>query len=276
MAKKRLLIIEDDSDVAEMLNVYFSSQGYDVLTASNGGDGVSLARAKFPNLILLDLMLPDMDGFDVGKRLRTTTLTRFIPIIFLTQRDSRSDKIAGLEIGADDYVTKPFDIDELRLRVQGSIRRSTRETLHDTRTGLPTGTLVEEMRRRYEGKSGWATLEIQIVGLGAFREMYSFMAADESMAFAAQVITSTIHSQGTISDFAGSINEERFVVLTRTDDVNAMITAMQAEFKEGVKKFYTFIDGERGFVVVQDGEDAQKEVPLMYFIISQVTEGVKA
>src|SRR5258706_3841551 len=135
MSKKRLLVIEDDIDVAEMLVVYFSSQGFEVLNATSGIEGIQLARSKFPNLILLDVMLPDMDGFDVCKILRTTTLTRYIPITFLTQRDARADKVAGLELGADDYVTKPFDVEELRLRIQGSLRRSTREALQDPRTG---------------------------------------------------------------------------------------------------------------------------------------------
>src|SRR5215471_16702130 len=138
MAKKRLLVVEDDTDVAEMLTVYFAGQGYDVLHSLTGKDGINLARSRFPNLVLLDVMLPDMDGFEVCKTLRTTTLTKNIPTIFLTQRDSRSDKVAGLELGADDYVTKPFDMEELRLRVQSSLRRSTRELLHDPRTGLPT------------------------------------------------------------------------------------------------------------------------------------------
>src|SRR5439155_23212763 len=115
--KKRLLIIEDDVDVAEMLVVYFTGQGYEVFNAITGSEGIATARAKFPNLILLDIMLPDMDGFDVCKSLRTTMLTRNIPITFLTQRDSRADKVAGLELGADDYVTKPFDVEELRLRI---------------------------------------------------------------------------------------------------------------------------------------------------------------
>src|SRR5260221_14549306 len=155
MAKKRLLIIEDDVDVAEMLVIYFTSQGYEVLNALTGNDGIAAARAKFPNLILLDVMLPDMDGFDVAKALRTTTLTKYIPITFLTQRDARADKVAGLELGADDYITKPFDVEELQLRIQGSLRRSTREALQDPRIGLPTNALIEEMRQVLSPRPGF-------------------------------------------------------------------------------------------------------------------------
>ncbi|MCS6872143.1 MAG: response regulator [Anaerolineae bacterium] len=153
MLRKRLLLIEDDFDVAEMLQVYFTAQGYEVFTALNGKEGIAMARAKSPNLILLDVMLPDMDGFDVCRGLRTTPLTKYIPIIFLTQRDRRADKVAGLELGADDYITKPFDIEELRLRVQGSLRRASCEALTDERTGLPVGHAVAEAERVFAARS---------------------------------------------------------------------------------------------------------------------------
>ncbi|MBK8029308.1 MAG: response regulator [Chloroflexi bacterium] len=124
-ARKRLLLIEDDHDVADMLIMYFGVHQYEVLHADSGEQGVELARSRFPNLILLDVMLPDFDGYDVCQRLRATSFTRYMPIIFLTQRDERANKVKGLSLGADDYITKPFDIDELRLRVQTSIARAT-------------------------------------------------------------------------------------------------------------------------------------------------------
>ncbi len=276
MAKKRLLIVEDDTDVAEMLLLYFTGQGYDVLHALTGGEGIAAARAKFPNLILLDVMLPDMDGFDVCRTLRTTILTKFIPTIFLTQRDNRSDKIAGLELGADDYVTKPFDIEELLLRVQSSIRHSTREMLQDARTGLPTGALVEEMQRQIEGKPGWMRLEIQLAGLSAFRDLYGFIAADEALAYAAQSITAVTTRYGSPEDFIGSVNEDRFIVLTRAADLNVLSMALADNFKDGVKKFYNFVDGERGFMLLNDSEGIQQRMPLMRFMISPIPEGAQA
>ncbi|MHB8628149.1 MAG: response regulator transcription factor [Aggregatilineales bacterium] len=270
MTKKRLLVIEDDHDVAEMLIVYFSGQGYDVHHALTGKDGVNLARSRFPNLILLDVMLPDMDGFDVCRALRTITLTKHIPTIFLTQRDGRSDKVSGLQLGADDYVTKPFDVEELRLRVQSSLRRSTRELLHDPRTGLPTGALVEDGRRQIEGKTGWTTLDIRLTGLKDFRDQYSFIAADEALAFAAQSIISVANRQGTPEDFVGMIGEDQFVLLTRAADVSALTQALAAEFKDGVKKLYHFADSERGYLLIPDGDKPARQSPLMSLMISQL------
>lgn len=274
MAKKRLLVIEDDVDVAEMLVVYFSGQGYDVLNATSGADGISMARAKFPNLILLDIMLPDMDGFDICKALRTTPLTKYIPIIFLTQRDARADKVAGLELGADDYITKPFDVEELRLRVQGSLKRASRESLHETRTGLPTASLINDMRDILSKEPNFSHLDIQLVGFSAFRDMYGFVAADEALAYTARVFTETISSHGTPQDFAGFYSENRFVVFTFAPNVTLFMETLCKRFDEGAKTFYNFVDSERGYVVVSEGGESEQRAPLMHLIISRMAESV--
>ena len=132
MSKGRILVVEDDFDISNMLRIYFSGQGYEVQVAPRGGDALTMTRKQLPNLIVLDIMLPDMNGYDVCRELRTTTRTSHIPIIFLTQKDERSDKIQGLELGADDYITKPFDIEELKLRVQNAISAANRQTQIDS------------------------------------------------------------------------------------------------------------------------------------------------
>jgi DNA-binding response OmpR family regulator len=270
MPKKRLLAIEDDNDVAEMLYVYFVSQGYEVLNALTGGDGVTMARAKSPNLILLDIMLPDMDGFDVCKTLRTTALTRHIPIIFLTQRDRRADKVTGLELGADDYVTKPFDVDELRLRVQGSLRRASREMLTDPRTGLPTSALVDEMYRSLQFRDGWTHLKVDIEGFTAFRDTYGFLTADEVLTFAGQVFAETLTAYGTKEDFAGTWAEGRFVIYSFLPDLNPLVEMLAARFAEGAQKFYNFADKERGYIIINEAHDDEQFIPLMNFKFIEV------
>src|SRR3990170_2515813 len=153
MAKGRILVVEDDFDISNMLRIYFTGQGFEVSVAPRGGEALELTRKSLPHLIVLDIMLPDMDGYAVCKELRTTTRTSHIPIIFLTQKDERSDKITGLELGADDYITKPFDIEELKLRVTNAIRRSLREALTHPVTNLPAGKLIEEQLKRVKDSS---------------------------------------------------------------------------------------------------------------------------
>ncbi|MCE7861891.1 MAG: DNA-binding response regulator, partial [Chloroflexi bacterium CFX2] len=121
--KQKILIVEDDPDVAEMLTAYFRSQEYDVFTVNWGEDGVRSALQVNPELVILDIRLPDIDGYEVAYRLRKNRRTSNIPIIFLTEKRDRSDRLQGLEIGADDYITKPFDVQELRLRVRNALNR---------------------------------------------------------------------------------------------------------------------------------------------------------
>ena len=118
-----ILYIEDDPDLATMLPMYLRSQGYRVLVALTGTDGLRIAQAETPDLILLDVMLPDIDGREVFRRLKDNPATRDILVIFLTQRGGREEVIAGLASGADDYVSKPFDIEELELRMRAVLRR---------------------------------------------------------------------------------------------------------------------------------------------------------
>lgn len=238
---------------------YFTSHRYEVFHADTGPSGIELARVKFPNLILLDVMLPHMDGYDVCRHLRQTALTKYIPILFLTQRDERASKVKGLELGADDYITKPFDIDELRLRVQGSIRRANRENLHESRTGLPTGSLVEEEihRQGVRGIMGFA-----IDGFNTYNDIYGFVAANEVIAYAARAIQQILAERGTHDDFVGILNDE-FIVLTHSADVDGIAQAICTKFNAEVGAFYSFIDVDRGGVVLNEGTPEESVAPLM-------------
>jgi len=123
MPKETILVIEDDSDIVEIIQYNFEREGYRVITASNGEKGLETAISKKPSLIILDLMLPGLDGIEVCKRLRTNAETRSIPIVMLTAKGEESDIILGLGVGADDYVTKPFSPKELPARITAVLRR---------------------------------------------------------------------------------------------------------------------------------------------------------
>jgi DNA-binding response OmpR family regulator len=263
MNGKRLLLIEDDHDIAEMLLMYFRAHRYDILHADTGRSGIEMARTKFPAVILLDVMLPDMDGFSVCEEIRQTSITRYIPIIFLTQKDTRASKVRGLELGADDYITKPFDVDELRLRIQGSIARASRESLHEARTGLPTGALVqEEITHRQTMNTRFQQITLKLEGFSNYNEAYGFMAANEVLTYAARAIYEIISKDGTTDDFLG-FDDERFVILTHADDAQKLTTLIQQHFHEGVKAFYSFQDVQQGGLMVNTGTDVRELVPLM-------------
>lgn len=246
--KHRLLLVEDDFDVAEMLLIFFESQNYDVIHADNGADGIELARTQFPNLILLDVMLPDMDGYEICYRLRNMSLTKYIPTLFLTQKDERASKVKGLELGADDYITKPFDIDELRLRIENGIRRAKRENLTEVRSGLPTGELVEEERANIGERT---ELIFKLHGFATYTDVYSFIAASDVMYHAGQTIRDVLSEQGLNNDFVGIV-DDNFIVFTSAPDTQALEQQITQKFNDKVPTFYSFSDVANGGIKLAD------------------------
>jgi two-component system phosphate regulon response regulator PhoB len=121
--RDRVLIVEDERDVREMLRLNLKMGGFDVLEAQNGAEGLAIAKAELPSVVILDLMMPEMSGMEVCRALRRNPATSRIPILMLTAKSTEGDKVAGLEVGADDYVTKPFSPRELLLRVRAVARR---------------------------------------------------------------------------------------------------------------------------------------------------------
>lgn len=123
MSRDKILIIEDDRDIVEMLKYNLEGEGYEIITAFNGKDGIDQASKQKPDLIILDIMLPVIDGFEVCKILKKNNATVHIPIIILSAKSQETDKIVGLELGADDYITKPFSPRELIARIRAILRR---------------------------------------------------------------------------------------------------------------------------------------------------------
>jgi PleD family two-component response regulator len=271
MAKGRILIVEDDFDISNMLRIYFSGQGYEVSVAPRGGDALTQARQQLPHLIILDIMLPDMDGYMVCRQLRQTTRTSHIPIIFLTQKDERSDRIAGLELGADDYITKPFDIEELKLRVQNAITRSQIQNLSHPVSGLPAGKLIEDELRKLMKVTGWAYLDCKIMYYDTFKEVYGFVASDEVIRFTALLIKEVVDELGTANDFIGHAGGENFAVIAAEANATAIKTKLKARFAEEIKTHYSFIDRENGYVITRSDNGAEQQVPLMIMKVGFVT-----
>ena len=264
MTKGRILVVEDDFDISNMLRIYFSGQGYEVQVAPRGGDALTMTRKQLPNLIVLDIMLPDMNGYDVCRELRTTTRTSHIPIIFLTQKDERSDKIQGLELGADDYITKPFDIEELKLRVQNAIAASNRQTQIDSKSNLPTGRLIEDhLRTLMHAQKIWAYVDLKINNFDAFTDVYGFVAGDEVIRFMALLMGEVIDELGTPDDYAGHPGRDNFITITHTQDLDRFKEKMVARFDDEVRQHYSFIDRERGYILVPDSLLGERQVPLM-------------
>jgi DNA-binding response OmpR family regulator len=271
MSKGRILVVEDDFDISNMLRIYFGGQGYTVEVASRGGDALAATQRQAPNLIVLDINLPDISGYDVCRKLRTTTRTRHIPIIFLTQKDERSDKIIGLESGADDYITKPFDIEELKLRVKNAIDSAERSRKVDAISNLPGGSLIEDyLRELMRNPRTWTYIDMKISNFEMFSDVYGWTAADEVIRFTAFLLGELVEQHGTPDDYIGHPGRDNFIIITHAEDPNTLIDKVKETFTEKVKQHYSFIDRERGYMLVPDAA-TEKQVDLMNMTMGSVS-----
>jgi len=157
MAKTKVLVIEDDRSLAEVLTYNLKQAGYDVLLATDGQDGLLQAQIKSPDIVILDLMLPVIDGLDVCRRLRADTATRDLLIMMLTAKAEESDELVGFSLGADDYVTKPFSVKVLLERIKALRRRRTAEGPTDEVT-TKYGVTVD--RRRHQAAAKGKALQL--------------------------------------------------------------------------------------------------------------------
>lgn len=229
-----------------MLTAYFRTQGYDVVAVNWGEDAVQTCRASHPDLVILDIRLPDIDGFEVARRLRNNQRTRDIPIIFLTEKRERSDRMQGLELGADDYITKPFDIQELRLRVRNSLRRTEQSSLTNPVTGLAEGVLVDERLRECLDSTDWAVLVVTIANLSEFREAYGFVASDDVTRAVSLMIHNAIRGVGGSSDFIGQVGPTEFILVTQPATLPALIERIRSRLDQSLDYFYPLKDRGRG------------------------------
>ena len=242
--KPQILIVEDDLDLSEMLNAYFRVQNYDVLTASWGEDALRISREETIDLVVLDIRLPDIDGYEVCRQLRAQHRTQDIPIIFLTEKRDRIDKLHGLELGVVDYITKPFDLQEIRLRVRNALNRVKRQPLMNPVTELPEGTLIDEKLETliYVDDENWALLVLSIPNLGEFRERYGFMVADDVLRTIAIMLKNALREHGNEADFVGHLAPEEFVIQTTKDKVTTIHDRIMSRIRQSREYFYPVKD----------------------------------
>lgn len=195
--EKTVLVVEDEANIVDILTFNLEREGYAVLSAYDGQAGLALAREKKPDLILLDLMLPKINGFEVCKTLRDEDST--VPILMLTAREEESDKVRGLELGADDYITKPFSIRELMARVKRNIRRGDMLPKSDSGQGVTLG------RIRLDSEAAVCCKDDRPVDLSQREfELISFLCANPDKVFSREELMKHVWNfEGFVGDVRG-------------------------------------------------------------------------
>jgi len=221
--KAQILIVEDDPDLSDMLEAYFHAQGYTVLKAIRGLEAVELTRTVTPDLVMLDIRLPDIDGYEVCRRLRKSRRMQGIPMLFLTEKRDRDDKLQGLELGVVDYITKPFDLQELHLRVRSVLKHATRQALTDSITNLPGAELLDEyLDELIQTSVPWTAIGVTVSGLDAFRDLHGFVVADDVLRGLTLMLTNAMRELGTSLDIIAYPRLRTFVIVTNPDHAAAI------------------------------------------------------
>ena len=244
--KHSILIVEDDVDVAEMLDAYFRVQGYDVTTVNWGEDAIITCRQHRPDLVILDIRLPDIDGFEVAKQLRDARRTADVPIIFLTEKRGRLDVLQGLELGAEDYITKPFDIQELRLRVKNALNRSKQGAINNPITNLPEGPLIDEVLTECLDKDNWVLIVVALKNFEFFRDIYGFVASDDVLRAVSLMVLNAVRDIGSVSDFVGQLNPSAFIISTKPNIYNLLKERIETNLEPSLAYFYPLEDRTLG------------------------------
>lgn len=270
----RILIVEDDDDIRELLRASLELHGHVTIPAATGEQGLRLALGERPHLVLLDIMLPDVTGFEVCQRLRGGAMTSHIPIIMLTARGETADKLAGFEMGADDYITKPFDTDELLARVEVQLRHVERNLLSEL-TGLPGNTQIEQSIKRLieMGDEHWAILYVDIDHFKEYNDVYGFIQGNEVIKATGRILQEAVRQCGTGEelDFVGHIGGDDFVVITRPERAEKISRHIIRRFDAIAPTWYSQADRERGYIVAADRRGNVIKIPLATVSIGVVT-----
>jgi len=267
-----VLVVDDDPDVARFVEVNLRSAGYEVTVASNGEEGFDKAVELRPDLVLLDVMMPKLDGFEVAQRLRRDPRTSSSSIIMLTAKALSSDKVLGLSSGADDYIIKPFDPVELLARVKGTLRRAREMRALSPLTGLPGNIRVqEEIRRRVGEDQPFALLYADLDHFKAYNDNYGFVRGDRAIQTLARLVTETVHEMVGPAGFVGHVGGDDFVMIVNPDIAEELAQTLCERFDGQAPGLYDPEDAERGCIQVRDRQGNMKSFPLLTISIGVAT-----
>jgi DNA-binding response OmpR family regulator len=245
-AALHVLLVEDEPDIADMLRLFFDMQNYTFHHAHDGQEAVALASSVMPHVILMDITLPDTDGYALTLTLRSRPRTAHIPVIFLTKWDSRDTRLMGLAMGGDDYITKPFDLQELLLRIQNSVARAARDHLTDLRTGLPAAFMAREWLQRARSDPQQAIIEVTLENDIPYQNVYGTAAAAKIHQMIAQLLLTVVNHKGAPEDFVGYLDENQFVLITADEHAAIIADQISAVFGKMVQPYYSDADRQRG------------------------------
>jgi len=271
-----ILVVDDDPDIARFVEVNLRSAGYDVSVASDGEQALEKAGALRPDLVLLDVMMPRIDGFEVAQRLRRNPQTASTSIIMLTAKALSTDKVLGLTAGADDYIIKPFDPIELLARVKGTLRRAKEMRNLSPLTGLPGNIRIqEEIERNVRDDRPFAVLYSDLDNFKAYNDEKGFVRGDRLIQATARIIQDSVVEFAGSDGFVGHVGGDDFVAVVPPETAEDIAKRIVERFDGDIHEFYEREDVKRGYIEVEDRKGVMQKLPLAGISVGIATTDVR-
>ncbi len=272
-----ILVVDDDPDIARFVEVNLRSAGYEVAVAGDGEEALEKATELRPDLVLLDVMMPRIDGFEVASRLRKNPQTANTSIIMLTAKALSADKVTGLQSGADDYIIKPFDPIELLARVKGTLRRAKEMRNLSPLTGLPGNIRIqEEIERQVRDNRAFAVLYCDLDNFKTYNDQKGFVRGDRLIQATARTIQDAVLEFSGADSFVGHVGGDDFVAVVPTDVAEDIAKRICERFDGSRSEFYEAEDLERGTVRMEDRKGEMQDIPLVSISIGIATTAKRA
>ncbi len=272
MAKKRILIVDDDPDILDVLHLTIPEEEYQVVEAHDGQEALDKVYEHPPDLIILDYVMPKLTGPEVCKHLKKDILLRHLPIIMLTGKSEVKDKVQGLDSGADDYIVKPFEPEELLARIRMTLRRSQMDLDAAPLTRLPGNvSIFNELEKRIKSNEKFAVGYVDLDNFKIFNDKYGFTWGDRIIQETARVVIKAVEKYGTKDDFIGHIGGDDFVIASTADTIDTICKQIISEFEKATLKLYAPEDRKKGYIVGENRQGKKVKAGLICISIGVVT-----
>jgi diguanylate cyclase (GGDEF)-like protein len=260
----KLLIADDDAEVLELLKFTFESEDYTVITASDGEEAFDLIKDEHPDLVVLDVNMPKLSGFEVLEKVRADSAICLTPIIMLTSFSKTKDRITGIKLGADDYIDKPFETVELVARAEGLLRRTKEHLSANPLTGMPGNVTIEvETKKRLEAGEPFSVIYLDIDHFKSYNDKYGFEKGDNVIRLVATIIRASSSAVGNKNDFLGNIGGDDFIIITTSDRIDDYASVIIKYFEDMVEQQYNEDDRSKGFIMGVNRQGQEVKFPLM-------------
>ncbi|MBN1964651.1 MAG: response regulator [Anaerolineae bacterium] len=247
---RRILLIETERDIAEMLRLLFEEHGYTLHHVTDGPAALQVIRQQMPHLVLMDLALPGTDGFAIAARLRALPRTRHIPLIIITRENSRANRQQAWELGVYDFVAKPFDPQELLLRVQNSVHSAEQASLIDVQSGLPGASVTRDYLATARSDPALAIIEVRLEHSAPYRDAYGEVALRRVAGYLGGLVVWALGQQDTAESFAGHLAEQELALVYPANEALACAERIVHIFNFTVPRYYNELDQARNYMEV--------------------------